>query len=146
MSSRLNRIILFVRGVSTPGSSVLLPSATLSFYAKSLRLPLSKAHPSWAEFATVPPLMIAASVDPQNFPSAAVGAGDASGAAPSSLPSSIYSVSVPQGSSLTDMLSDCLTSGAVLDGPIQHKAFGTVAVVICPEGLHRFSLVEEAGY
>lgn len=143
MSSRLNRIVLFVRGASVSGSGpAQLPESTLSFYAKSLRLPLAKAHPSWAEFSTVPPLMIAASADPRNFPPDLSGA-EAGSRSSASLPSSIYSVSVPDGSSLTDVLSDCLASGAVLDGPIQHKAFGAVAVVVCPEGLHRFSIVEE---
>ena len=139
--SRLNRIILFVRGTASPphsGSSSLLPEKTLAFYANSLRLPLSKSHPSWAEFATSPPIMIASSLDPSNFPPL-----PSSSSSPPSLPPSIYSLSVPPGLTLTDLLSACLQGGASLDGPIQHKAFGAVAVIVCPEGLHRFAIVSE---
>lgn len=109
MTNRLARVVLTVRGGEGIGSAV-------SFYHEAIGLPVLRVTDEWAELVASPgmTLLLQAAKNEAQL-----------GAAYS--PWLTFEVD-----SMDERIARCVQMGAQLDGPIQYKTHGTVALLRAP--------------
>ena len=107
--SRLSRVVLTVRGAQGVGSAV-------NFYHEAIGLRVLRVTDEWAELVAAPGMLLAIQAAQKE-----------SQIGTSYSPWLTYEVD-----SIDERIAKCVQMGAHLDGPIQYKTHGTVALLRAP--------------